>query len=81
MRSLLLLLLFAVVCPGLEDIDFGILTYSSDANINGRYSVGTTASYECVINYRIIGMESRVCESDMEWSGIAPVCERKTVTS
>ena len=74
----LMFLFPTVVCSGLEDIDFGILTYSSEANINGRYSIGTVVSYECDINYRLIGMESRVCEGDMEWSGIAPVCERES---
>ena len=68
---------FTVACPGLEDIDFGTITYSSDPNDNGRYLVGTTASYECDINYRLSGMESRVCENDMEWSGVAPICERE----
>ena len=75
---LLLFLFPTVVCPALEDIDFGTLTYSSDANGNGRYSISTIASYECDTNYRRIGMESRVCEGDMEWSGIAPVCERES---
>ena len=51
--------------------------YSSDANVNGSYSVGTTVSYECDVNYRLIGVKSQVCESDKEWNGTTPVCESK----
>ena len=68
---------FTVACPGSVGIEFGTLIYSSDANVHGSYSVGTTVTYECDTNYRLIGMKSLVCESNMEWNGVTPVCERE----
>ena len=37
-------------------------------------TVGSTATYSCNEGYNLNGVEERVCQSDGEWSDIAPVC-------
>ena len=77
--SRVICLTLSVACPSLEDIlenlQFGSLSYSTSPNFYGSYSSGTIVSFECDMNYRLIGLESRTCEDDMEWSGVLPVCE------
>ena len=61
----------------MDSIDYGTITYSSNPNAADHFAAGTTVSYECNDNYKLSGMDSRQCEADMEWSGLAPVCERE----
>ncbi len=38
-----------------------------------------TAIYTCDPGYILMGVSSRVCQSDVEWSGSEPTCESKDV--
>jgi hypothetical protein len=59
-----------IVCPVLEDPEFGSVTYEG-----GRRGVGSDATYACQPRYSIIGDPVRICLVTREWSGQAPTCE------
>ena len=47
---------------------------------NGNVFVGTTtlgslATYSCDPSFRLVGMESRLCQENGTWSGEIPTCE------
>ena len=44
--------------------------------INGT-TEGSIATYSCTNGYHVVGNTSRACQSDRQWSGNAPTCERK----
>lgn len=49
---------------------------------NGQVSIsgtteGSIANYSCTNGYHVVGNTSRACQSDSQWSGNAPTCERK----
>ena len=37
--------------------------------------VGAVAIYTCDPSFRLIGVESRMCQENGSWSGEAPICE------
>ena len=37
----------------------------------------STATYQCFSGYTISGTETRTCQDDGEWSGVAPTCIRE----
>ncbi|XP_060562325.1 sushi, von Willebrand factor type A, EGF and pentraxin domain-containing protein 1-like [Ruditapes philippinarum] len=53
-------------CPSIESIQSGIVSESTNGTV-------TTAVYECLTDYYIVGDTIRQCK-DGTWSGAAPVC-------
>ena len=41
-------------------------------------SVNSKATYSCNNGFLLVGQTTRVCQSNGEWSGIAPACKSKT---
>lgn len=60
----------AVLCSGLRSPTHGRVRAR-------RVSFGSTASYSCFAGYGLVGNSTRVCQSDGQWSGEMPLCERK----
>ena len=57
-------------------IDCGTLVAPDNGNVTvGMTTVGGVASYKCDRLYRLVGPESRQCQSNGLWTGEAPVCE------
>ena len=40
---------------------------------------GFAARYSCSVGYKLVGLPTRVCQDNGRWSGIAPVCQRKSM--
>ena len=59
-----------ITCDRLKDPANG------DVTLTG-IKVGSTATYTCDEGYLLVGEDTRTCQSDMEWSGEAPICKRK----
>lgn len=39
-------------------------------------TVGSTATYSCLKDRMLVGVRSRTCQEDGQWSGEAPICRR-----
>lgn len=61
-----------IVCPVLDQLDNGIITYSSGSPNNRTFN--TTATYACSLGYKLIGQFVRTCQGDETWSGQEPTC-------
>ena len=59
-------------CPRLEEPQNGQVKFS-DA---GR-SVGAEVEYKCDKGFKLFGVETRRCQSNLKWSFQAPTCKRK----
>lgn len=42
-------------------------------------TIGSTATYSCIQGYTLLGVVTRTCETNGEWSGSAPVCTAKKI--
>ena len=71
----------AVECSELPPLTNGVITYSLDTE--APYALGTMAEHMCNQGYRLVGVQTRVCEdvgtAVGEFSGEPPVCEGKTL--
>ena len=58
-------------------IDCGTLSEPANGAVDLRDGslVGAVAIYTCDPSFRLIGVESRVCQENESWSGEAPICE------
>ena len=63
-----------VRCGGLSDPSNGRVSIS--ANIPGGI-----ATYSCNSGYELVGRDTRTCQNDGVWSGIAPMCRRVRCTT
>ena len=72
----------AVECLELAPLENGVIAYSPDTE--PPYELGTVASHVCNQGYRLVGVQTRVCEdvgtAVGEFSGEPPVCEGETVS-
>ncbi len=73
-------IILTVGCPQLSlPIDVAI-TYSTDANTNANYVIGTSASFVCTVTGDgLNGVSNVMCELDMggpavDWSDESPTC-------
>ena len=64
------LFLLELGCGTLANPQNGQVTFSST-------NVGATATYSCNPGFILVGVKIRTCQSNREWSGMAPVCRRK----
>ena len=64
----------AVQCPLLSDPDNGQVTLESTVFLS-------VATYSCNEGFILNGDETRTCQSDEQWSGNDPTCERKNITN
>ncbi len=58
-------------CGRLSDPTNGDVSFTS-------ISVNSKATYSCNNGFILVGQTTRICQSNGEWSGIAPVCKSKT---
>ena len=56
-------------CGGLNSPSNGQVTIIDD-------TAGGTAVYTCNSGYTLVGRDTRTCQEDGSWSGIAPICRR-----
>lgn len=64
--------------PTCEYVDCGKVTqllYGSVTYTNGTTYLGSTVTYNCVKNYRLVGVASRRCLENGQWSDESPRCE------
>lgn len=61
-------------CGTLANPQNGQVTFSST-------SIGATAQYSCNPGFILVGDKTRTCQSNREWSGMAPVCRREIMSS
>ena len=70
-----------VFCDALPFLFNGIIFYRDTNNeiTFGPYPTGTTAEYECIFGYRLVGMTTRTCIAIVadvgDWTGMEPMCE------
>lgn len=60
-------LLLAILCPPLDDPQFGSVSISGD-------TIGSVATYSCNANFVLSDSTPRRCLSDGSWSGTSPIC-------
>ncbi len=56
-------------CPRLEELQNGRIKYPE-----GKH-VGAEVWYVCNTGFTLVGSESRRCQSDLQWSSMAPTCQ------
>jgi hypothetical protein len=61
-----------VDCGKVTQLLYGSVTYT-----NGTTYLGSTITYSCVKNYRLVGVASRRCLEGGQWSDESPRCEGK----
>ena len=64
-----------IVCDPLS-LRNGQISYSQPVLVNGKYPVGTTASFSCGSGYKLRGPNSRICEAPRTWTQGTPECEQ-----
>ena len=58
--------------------DCGPLDAPNDGSVSiSGTIVGSTATYTCNDGFRLQGQSTRTCQTNGEWSGSAPICQRK----
>ena len=57
----------------------GALTNPANGQVShpGGTTVGQTATYSCNTGHNLVGSSTRTCQATGQWSGDAPICERK----
>ena len=69
------LYLFSVVsCPSLTDPNNGVINCL--LGDDGVSSYGDTCSFTCDNGYELTGSDTRICQSNGNWSGSDATCER-----
>ncbi len=66
-------------CPPLAPLPNGVITYGPD--VTPDYDVDTVATHICNEGFEFtpgVGDQTRVCLASGRWSGLIPVCERKS---
>ena len=58
------------MCPSLTDPKNGTVN-------EGGFVPGSIATYTCDSGYSLDGSETRECQDDGNWDGVAPTCIRK----
>lgn len=61
-----------VDCGKVTQLLYGSVTYT-----NGTTFYGSTLTYTCVKNYRLVGVTTRRCLENGQWSDESPRCEGK----
>ena len=62
----------AVRCPILSNPSNGRVTQQGSRP-------GARATYVCNTGYELVGLFSRICQNNGQWSGDAPTCESKPI--
>ena len=77
---LLLFILFRVIFGSFIAVNCGPLSHPPKGRVTtSGYSVGSTATYSCVVGYTLEGESERECLATGEWSGKEPVCTGKHI--
>ena len=66
--------LLAVLC-GFLTLNNGQVSYNSQ-EVNGKYPVGTVATYTCNYGYRLAGSRSRICQKSGLWNKNHSTCRQ-----
>ena len=57
-------------------MDCGSLSHPINGYVNVQSTtLGSVATYSCIDSYQLSHYESRVCQSNADWSGEEPICE------
>ena len=71
------LLCSTAVCPDLQPLVNGMITYSYN---DVPRPIGAVADHVCINGYDLVGEQFRTCEDDDgvgRFNGVAPTCERR----
>ncbi len=63
-----------VLCPIIETLSNGMVSYSPSAM---PLVAGTVATYTCDTGYTLVGASTRTCSVDGDWITAAPTCLRE----
>ena len=69
----------SVPCPSLTDPSNGMITCS--LGDDGVPSYEDTCSFTCNTGYELTGSDTRICQSNGNWSGSDDVCRRGTMNT
>lgn len=64
----------AIECPVLENPPNGMVVVSG-------LTVGSNATYTCLLGFTLIGVMTRECQLNAEWSDQEPTCESELYSS
>ena len=62
-----------IECPDLDDPKYGTVRVSGT-------TPGSRADYKCNAGFKLIGVASRKCQDNGQWTGQAPTCKRMIST-
>lgn len=62
--------IIAILCDELESPDNGVVDVPSRLP-------GSTATYDCLEGYDLVGSRTRSCQNNGFWTGVDPFCQRK----
>ena len=66
---------FVVTCAKLRlPSNGGIISYNGAMQMDGRYPVGTVASFSCPRGTNRVGSSARKCDSSGTWTQTTPSC-------
>ena len=66
-------LVYAALCPPLTNPDNGVINCSLG---DDGPSYEDTCSFTCNTGYKLTGNDTRICQSDRNWSGTDSVCDK-----
>ena len=72
---MLLMCFLLLACAPLTAPSNGMITCSQAVDVVP--SIGDTCTYTCNTGYELIGSHTRICQTDGNWSGSAPMCRRE----
>ncbi|XP_066283044.1 sushi, von Willebrand factor type A, EGF and pentraxin domain-containing protein 1-like [Branchiostoma lanceolatum] len=62
--------------PTCEKISCVTLAAPLNGGISGFNQYGDTVTYDCSTGFQLVGDQTRTCQSDQQWSGTQPYCQR-----
>ncbi|XP_035675655.1 sushi, von Willebrand factor type A, EGF and pentraxin domain-containing protein 1-like [Branchiostoma floridae] len=62
--------------PTCEKISCASLDAPLNGGISGFNQYGDTVTFDCSIGFELVGDQTRICQSDQQWSGTQPHCQR-----
>ncbi|CAH1263509.1 CSMD3 [Branchiostoma lanceolatum] len=62
--------------PTCEKISCVTLVAPLNGGITGFNQYGDTVTYDCSTGFQLVGDQTRTCQSDQQWSGTQPHCQR-----
>eukprot|EP00058_Branchiostoma_floridae_P027893 XP_002613384.1 hypothetical protein BRAFLDRAFT_68379 [Branchiostoma floridae] len=62
--------------PTCEKLSCASLDAPLNGGISGFNQYGDTVTFDCSIGFELVGDQTRTCQSDQQWNGTQPYCQR-----